>query len=468
MKGIKSEMPQWAREHIFEVKHTRASTLSLCNCGLTILPNEILELDWLEELRLDGNLLRELPKELELFSSLSRINIIDNPIENIPDIDGLVVDSEQMVKLAVPKSRIVGLRFCGHNCASIPDYFNESCCDIPNLKEIYLKDCSLRTWPGYLFRIQKLEILSINKCNITEIPNEIITLKSLRVLDLTFNSIASIPDFLCKMRHLTKVNLEGNFITASENIEKSLPCFECLHNGKWVAKLKRKQTLGSDYSQLQKQQLKSTQRHHIETLSSEPTISPKLRSEIYISYAWEKERAEPLVEELIAAMKLYGIHVIRDSEQLVPGDQISNFMAQLSDGRCILIVLSESYLRSSYCMTELYSIWINARQRGNEFLKRIVPLVQSDAGINTIQGRLNHAIYWKNRYEELDLLLRKHGADLLGPRDAKLYKTIGDYYRHVGEILEYANDILFPQDKATISANNFNVVREMIERALHY
>jgi internalin A len=49
-------------------------------------------------------------------------------------------------------------------------------------------------------------------------------------------------------------------------------------------------------------------------------------------------------------------NVIRDKNALHPGDPISTFIKTLGQARLVIVVLSEKYLRSPYCMTELYSI----------------------------------------------------------------------------------------------------------------
>jgi internalin A len=199
---------------------------------------------------------------------------------------------------------------------------------------------------------------------------------------------------------------------------------------------------------------------------ADPPATTPAAPEVYVSFAWKQDRAEPLVDELLDGLGRHGIQVLRDSDQLQPGDRISAFMKRLSAGRCVLLVLSEAYLRSPFCMTELHGIWVNARQREDEFLRRIVPLVQPDAGIGTIAGRIGHAAHWKSQHEALDTLLHQHGADVIGAEDFRRFKLIGDFYRQVGDMLSFADDMLVPRDRPTLSRDGFAVVRGLIERAL--
>ncbi len=199
---------------------------------------------------------------------------------------------------------------------------------------------------------------------------------------------------------------------------------------------------------------------------TDPPPAPPSTPEVYVSFAWKQDRVEPLLDELIAGLTRHGIQVRRDSDELQPGDRISEFMKRLSAGRCVLLVISTDYIRSPFCMTELHGIWINACQREDVFLKRIVPLVQVDAGISTIQGRMAHAAYWKQQHQELDALIREHGADVLGAEDFRCFKLIGDFYRHVGDMLRFADDVLVPRDRPTLSRDGFATVCELIHRTL--
>jgi internalin A len=196
-----------------------------------------------------------------------------------------------------------------------------------------------------------------------------------------------------------------------------------------------------------------------------PAIAPA-EPEVYVSYGWARERTDPLVGALCDSLAGQGLHIRRDTTGLQPGDRISRFMERLSAGRCVVVVLSAAYLRSESCMTELYRIYTNARQREDAFLGHIVPLVQDDARIGTIRERVEHAAYWKQEHDGLAALLREHGAEVLGAADFARFKLIGDFYRQVGDMLALANDVLLARDRPTLSRDGFAMVRGLIERAL--
>ena len=53
------------------------------------------------------------------------------------------------------------------------------------------------------------------------------------------------------------------------------------------------------------------------------------------------------------------------------GGVISDFMRQIGEGDRVFIFLSDKYLRSPYCMFELFELWRNSRQNKDEFLRRV-------------------------------------------------------------------------------------------------
>lgn len=197
-----------------------------------------------------------------------------------------------------------------------------------------------------------------------------------------------------------------------------------------------------------------------------PPALPTDQPEIYLSYSWSREREAPLVEALCDALAGRGWRIQRDQAVMQPGDRISEFMDRLSAGRCVVVVISAAYLRSEFCMTELLKIWHNTRQRDDAFLARIIPLVQEDAKIGTIEERISHAVYWRKRYEKLAALVDRQGASLLGPTDFQRFKLIGQFYTEVGELLAYVDDLLVPRDRTSLAEAHFAVIEQLVERAL--
>ena len=63
------------------------------------------------------------------------------------------------------------------------------------------------------------------------------------------------------------------------------------------------------------------------------------------------------VDRLCDEARKRGVEVIRDKTSLGHGDLISDFMRQIGKGDRVFIFLSDKYLKSPYCMMELFEMW---------------------------------------------------------------------------------------------------------------
>ena len=115
-------------------------------------------------------------------------------------------------------------------------------------------------------------------------------------------------------------------------------------------------------------------------------------------------------------------------------------MGRLGAGNRVFVILSRKYLRSPYCMFELHELWRTSRQESEAFLERVRVFAVPDAQFETPLQRALLAKHWKEKYDELE----PHVL-LLGERDIRLLKQMGEFYRHVGDILAVVADIVRPR-----------------------
>jgi internalin A len=139
------------------------------------------------------------------------------------------------------------------------------------------------------------------------------------------------------------------------------------------------------------------------------------------------------------------------------GDLISGFMKRIGLADNVIVVLSDKYLRSPYCMTELHSIYQRSVSEKDDFLRRIIPLTLEDAQISKWQDRAEHAKHWKKEFSQM----KKQLSDL-GTADFALYKSMQDWYNHVGDMLAYVNDKLSPHGFDEIVKDDFAALRQML------
>jgi internalin A len=143
---------------------------------------------------------------------------------------------------------------------------------------------------------------------------------------------------------------------------------------------------------------------------------------VFISYAWGGEREE-LVNQMDQALQKRGLKIIRDKRDLGYKGSITEFMERIGRGNCVIVVISDKYLRSPNCMFELLEI-----AEGKQFHDRIFPIVLADANIYDPIKRIEYVKYWEQKRTELAGAIKTlDPANLQGIReDMDLYDRIRD------------------------------------------
>ena len=181
------------------------------------------------------------------------------------------------------------------------------------------------------------------------------------------------------------------------------------------------------------------------------TQPPSPGPEYCVSYAWNDRTPggpdrEKIVDDLCEAAEKKSIHVVRDKTDMGLGDQISAFMRRLAQGDRVFVILSEKYLRSPYCMTELYEIWLGCKGQETAFQQRVRVFVQDDTKLGDVFDRSEHAIWWRTRHARLQALVKENGEDFLSERDYGEFRRMGHFIRHLPDILSLVADTLRPHN----------------------
>lgn len=185
-----------------------------------------------------------------------------------------------------------------------------------------------------------------------------------------------------------------------------------------------------------------------------PTIAPghepRSDEECFVSYAWgdstpEGRERKRIVDDLCTAAAKAKITIVRDQHTTQYGDRISAFMDRLTQGKRVYVVLSDKYLRSPYCMHELFGVWRNARSKDDEFIARTRVFVHAPARIDTPMQRAEYADHWKRTYDATEQLIREKGSHVLSDADMRGHRLSGQYYIDVANILHTIQDTLAPR-----------------------
>ena len=187
-----------------------------------------------------------------------------------------------------------------------------------------------------------------------------------------------------------------------------------------------------------------------------------------MSYAWGDRTPEglvrgQLVDVLCSKLGEQGVKVHRDRDELRPGDRISAFMDRLAEGDFILAVISDKYLKSENCMYELFNIYRNCASKPERFLGKVIPLVLTDAALNSVATRFARAIYWKNEKTALEPLIRDN-LEAAGNEIIRKFRLLDEFARNTSDMLELLADKLQPRDFDRQAAEGFTEILDQIQR----
>ncbi|MEQ5870213.1 leucine-rich repeat domain-containing protein [Sagittula sp. NFXS13] len=170
---------------------------------------------------------------------------------------------------------------------------------------------------------------------------------------------------------------------------------------------------------------------------------PNAPANFFVSYAWgdtDNPARAQIVDEFCAQAKEKGIYIRRDKDEIDFGQSISEFMEKLVDGDRVLVVLTEKYLHSVACMTELYQIWHHAGHNLERFMSKVRLFTAPDADVFDPVGRALIGKYWHDEYER-----QKPVLDFMGDQDRVAHNQLKRFHAHVPDILKMISDRLQPR-----------------------
>ncbi|CAH1772527.1 unnamed protein product [Owenia fusiformis] len=210
--------------------------------NLTSVPDDILRYSRsLEELLLDANQIRELPRGFFRLVNLRKLSLSDNEISRIPpDISNLI----NLAELDVSRNDVAeipeNIKFCkslqsadfsSNPIARLPDGITQlrslthlvlndvSLARLPpdigslsNLQVLELRENVLKFLPSSLSFLLKLESLDLGGNELEELPENIGSLPSLQELWLDCNELSELPPEIGNLKKLTQIDVSENHL----------------------------------------------------------------------------------------------------------------------------------------------------------------------------------------------------------------------------------------------------------------
>ncbi|XP_053142377.1 leucine-rich repeat-containing protein 1 isoform X3 [Hemicordylus capensis] len=205
------------------------------HCSLAAVPEEIYRYSRsLEELLLDANQLRELPKPFFQLVKLRKLGLSDNEIQRLPPE---IANFMQLVELDLSRNDIPeipeSISFCkslqvadfsGNPLTRLPESFPE----LQNLTCLSANDISLQALPENIGNLYNLASLELRENLLTYLPESVAQLQRLEELDLGNNELYNLPETIGALYNLKDLWLDGNQLAELPQEIGSLKNLLCL------------------------------------------------------------------------------------------------------------------------------------------------------------------------------------------------------------------------------------------------
>ncbi|KAK5649495.1 hypothetical protein RI129_000524 [Pyrocoelia pectoralis] len=371
------------------------------HCSLPTVPEDILRYSRsLEELLLDANHIRDLPKNFFRLHRLRKLGLSDNEINRLPpDIQNF----ENLVELDVSRNDIPDIPesigalralqvadFSSNPIPRLPPAFSQlraltvlglndmSLTSLPadfglltSLTSLELRENLLKELPSSLAQLSKLERLDLGDNEIEELPTHIGQLPALQELWLDHNQLQRLPPEIGYLKNLTCLDLSENRLESLPEEVAGLESLTDLHLSQNVLEM-----LPDGIGKLDKLTILKVDQNRLTVLNSNIGCCSNLQ-ELILTENFLSE----LPKDIGRLVKLTNLNVDRNSLITIPED-VGNLrelgVLSLRDNRLILMpntigkckrlhVLDVSgnrlpYLPVSLLQLALKAVWLSENQ----------------------------------------------------------------------------------------------------------
>lgn len=182
-----------------------------------------------------------------------------------------------------------------------------------------------------------------------------------------------------------------------------------------------------------------------------------LKKEIFISYCWDNKDIADLIDD---DFKKLGYVLTRDERDIKYKDSIKEFMQQIGKHDFVIMLISDSYLKSENCMYEVMEV-----MRDREYKKKILMIVIRDddkrfyndyerrriedpnfielnvgADIYNASGRIGYTEYWEKCEYEMTEQIKRIKTDINKIQPLNELKRINNISCNIGDFLEELKD----------------------------
>ncbi|MEJ2395220.1 MAG: toll/interleukin-1 receptor domain-containing protein, partial [Candidatus Thiodiazotropha sp.] len=170
------------------------------------------------------------------------------------------------------------------------------------------------------------------------------------------------------------------------------------------------------------------------------------------------EEKKAFISRLYESLCRHDYNIRIDTKDIGYTNLISEFIRQLADSECIIVVISDKYLCSPYCMIELLEI-----QRNHNIQRRVLPIVYEDVDIGSAGGRMGYLEYWHGQVEQVNEYIKSTGLlPLLGGQTLRDLENFRDIENSFDRLLSFILDMNF-RLPSEIEESDFLLLRTRLD-----
>ena len=150
------------------------------------------------------------------------------------------------------------------------------------------------------------------------------------------------------------------------------------------------------------------------------------RPKVFISYNHESKE---LADKIESHLDSYA-DVVIDKNCIKPWGSIKEFMNSIRDQDFAVLIISDSYLKSTACLYEVMQM-----MKEKDWDERVMYVVTDDAhGVYDTRTQINYIAYWEEQVQRLQEAIKGHNPAVVSHQAEEL-KKISLISFHIGEFL---------------------------------
>ncbi|MEQ1719630.1 MAG: ABC transporter substrate-binding protein [Nitrosomonas sp.] len=177
--------------------------------------------------------------------------------------------------------------------------------------------------------------------------------------------------------------------------------------------------------------------------------------EIFVSYARKTDEKTKIIDELQKFIsQKRGIKLIVDKKETGYGYSIKKFMKRLGEGKKIIIVFDDAYVRSEWCMYELIEVWKNGGFEG-----RVYPIVVEGCDLHNSVYRAELTQFWQEK-----LTNEKSGSKTptQNQHHSERLEKFNDIFNNLNEVLNFFSGLRYIS-LDELKTSNYSELKEFIQ-----